>query len=133
MQSEPIKRHKCLWLLDFCSWCCSVTLPLSVASVDFSEQFVLAGKCHATLSALPPPPPPHTSATHCLSLSPSLFLPLPFTSWLQHGEFLPSPLFTSYHVLCFSLSASLLSPAKLTLSGTESATEQNVFIFNCRH
>ena len=69
--------------------------------VDFSEQFVLTGKCHATLSALTPAlPTATTTTTHCLPLS------LSFCSHFSSCSF-PSPLFTSYHIL-FSLSLFLL-------------------------
>lgn len=73
--------------------------PLRCSSVDFSGRFVLAGKCHATLSALPASP----SATHCLSLAPSTFL----SDLARNTEDLPSPLFTSYHMLCSPRAASL--------------------------
>ena len=84
----------------FCSRCRSVTLPLFFFClfVDFSEQFVLTGKCHATLSALTPALPT-TTTTHCLPLSlfllslVELLLPLSSFHILSHPFFLSlSPL-----------------------------------------
>lgn len=108
----------------FRSRCRSVTLPpfffvFFCLFVDFSEQFVLTGKCHATLSALTPALPT-TTATHCLPLSLSLY------SHFSSCSF-PSPLFTSYHILFFSPSLLCVSsPPPVRFGSTECATEHNV-------
>lgn len=91
-------------LMYFCSRCCSVTLPLCCIFVDFSEQFVLTGKCHATLSALPPP-----LLRHPLSLSLHLSL-FPFLSRLvcNMERFFP-PLF-SHLIMSFVFPLYISSP-----------------------
>lgn len=71
---------------EFLQFGAAVSPCLSFASLliffFFLEQFVLTGKCHATLSALTP----SLLATHCLSLSLSPFL-LPLTSSLTSRVF----------------------------------------------
>lgn len=90
-------------LKKFCSRCCSVTLPLFCLFVDFLEQFVLTGKCHATLSALTPAP------TFSLYLHLSF---LPFLSLLvSEMEKVFLPLF-SYLIMSFFPSLHLLSPCE---------------------
>jgi len=94
-RSKVAASARVFWwkLQHVCRRCRSVTLPpLCCLFVDFSEQFVPTGKCHATLSALTPTP----SATHCLSSPSSLYF-----SSATHRELPPSRLLTSPHVLIF--------------------------------
>lgn len=116
------KRQKWLAMLHahvcctyFCSRCRSVTLPLFCLFGDFSEQFVLTGKYHATLSALTPPPP---RLSLSLSLSSSHF-----SSATPRVSFLPS-----FHILSCPFFPLLLyiSSSLVRLGSTESTREHNV-------
>lgn len=92
---------------------------LSVSLLIFQEQFVLTGKCHATLSALTPSSPPHT-ATHRLSLSSH------FSSEAQRVPSLP-PLLSHLLMSFFSLYSSSHPPSAVRQRlSTASSVENNV-------
>lgn len=105
-QIRPIRQREKRRMADarFCTRRCGVARPLRCIFVDFSEQFVLAGKCHATLSALPASP----STTHCLSLCISLSSP---SSQISFGARRIFPPLFSHLIKFYALLALLASDA----------------------